>query len=336
MNFYKNILAVFLLFFSTVAYAEDDICIFSESYYIDDISIECVNPLDEEYCFIDEFAVIDYMLEDLYDIASFSEYSPRLYDTGNYVFYDKQFCKNAIREETILSVSFSSDKKNVENEIKNEISDILPVKKEKQVIPKEIDLQLSDNDRAKEFQKSEEKTEKTELISVDKDNVKESQKTDEKIIEPQRVEEKTKKIESENNVNEVKQEDIKVANDIETENSDSEIEDIELRNLNQQIKRDDTNLNLYYKRALYYSKKRMYGKAVLEYDWVLEFKPMHEGAYYHRADAKFNLGDSAGALEDLKRAIDLKPSEYSYLLRGNIKANKKDYIGAIDDECARN
>ena len=99
------------MFFSTVAYAEDDIFIFSESYYIDDISIECVNPLDEEYCFIDEFAVIDYMPEDLYDIASFSEYSPRLYDTGNYVFYDKQFCKNAIREETILSVSFSSDKK---------------------------------------------------------------------------------------------------------------------------------------------------------------------------------------------------------------------------------
>ena len=75
----------------------------------------------------------------------------------------------------------------------------------------------------------------------------------------------------------------------------------------------------------------MWDKAMEECSWILEFKPMYEKAYYSRAIAKENLGDSDGAINDLKHALYINQSDYSYVLYGDIYADsKKDYKTAAE------
>jgi tetratricopeptide (TPR) repeat protein len=57
-----------------------------------------------------------------------------------------------------------------------------------------------------------------------------------------------------------------------------------------------------------------------------------DGAYYWRAISKLNLGDAAGALKDLNKAIELNPKKAHYYEgRGDVKNNLADYAGALAD-----
>lgn len=83
------------------------------------------------------------------------------------------------------------------------------------------------------------------------------------------------------------------------------------------------------KHALYYED---YVLAVKYFNQVIGAKPYLAKPYFYRAQAKFNLGDYTGAIDDATKAISLSPFVVGcYEIRGWANALQKNYHEAIED-----
>ena len=75
-----------------------------------------------------------------------------------------------------------------------------------------------------------------------------------------------------------------------------------------------------------------YNGAIEDYDKAIELDPAFVTAYYKRGLAKYNLNDYKGSIEDYDKAIELDPAFVGgYNNRGLAKYNLNDYKGAIED-----
>ena len=75
-----------------------------------------------------------------------------------------------------------------------------------------------------------------------------------------------------------------------------------------------------------------YNGAIEDYDKAIELGPAFVTAYYKRGLAKYNLNDYKGSIEDYDKAIELDPTYvYAYNNRGIAKYNLNDYKGSIED-----
>ncbi len=75
----------------------------------------------------------------------------------------------------------------------------------------------------------------------------------------------------------------------------------------------------------------MYKLAIVYYNKALELNPELAITYFHRGDAKDELGDYKGAIEDYTMAIELNLDVCAYYNRGNARRPLGDYKGAIAD-----
>ena len=75
-----------------------------------------------------------------------------------------------------------------------------------------------------------------------------------------------------------------------------------------------------------------YNGAIEDYDKAIELDPAFVTAYNNRGNAKYNLNDYKGSIEDYDKAIELDPAFVGgYNNRGLAKYNLNDYKGAIED-----
>jgi len=59
---------------------------------------------------------------------------------------------------------------------------------------------------------------------------------------------------------------------------------------------------------------------------------MNALAYSKRGNAKIELQDYNGAIEDFNKAIELNPEDsLTYCIRGSARSELRDYIGALKD-----
>ncbi len=70
---------------------------------------------------------------------------------------------------------------------------------------------------------------------------------------------------------------------------------------------DDVPGELNYRRGNLRLEDGEFGKALVEFNLVLEHSPQHSAAYLGRGLTLMNLGDHVKALESISRAIDLNP-----------------------------
>lgn len=92
------------------------------------------------------------------------------------------------------------------------------------------------------------------------------------------------------------------------------------------------DVNSLYIKALNYSKKGQFSKAILHFNKILLENPSKADVLSDRAVAKFHLKDIEGALTDLNLALELEPENpYRYASRAYIREKNGDTMGAIDD-----
>ena len=73
-------------------------------------------------------------------------------------------------------------------------------------------------------------------------------------------------------------------------------------------------------------------EAISAYDQAIQLKPNEDKAYNNRGNAKNDLGDFKGAMEDYNEAIQLKPDHAdAYNNRGALKKDLHDLAGAMED-----
>lgn len=73
-----------------------------------------------------------------------------------------------------------------------------------------------------------------------------------------------------------------------------------------------------------------YSKAIKYYDKALKINPNFAEAYYHRANAKYDLKDYEGSMADCRKALNLNPElKSAYFNLGLSEYHLKDYRGAI-------
>lgn len=89
----------------------------------------------------------------------------------------------------------------------------------------------------------------------------------------------------------------------------------------------------YRNRAEAYTQKKIYDKALIDYDTAIAFKPQNLDAYYNSRGNFFNkTGEFDKAIEDYDRAINIAPQDSNLLLnRGIAYENRKKYSKAIAD-----
>ena len=104
------------------------------------------------------------------------------------------------------------------------------------------------------------------------------------------------------------------------------------------IAADPTYFMGYFAKACAWTDKKENNKAIADYTNAIELNPNFVEAYYNRGiawqakkekDKAFADFDKAIAIYD--RDIKINPTVKLYMLRGNIKYNKKDYENAIED-----
>lgn len=104
-----------------------------------------------------------------------------------------------------------------------------------------------------------------------------------------------------------------------------------LLDFNQAILLDKTNAQAYFNRGIVYFEEKEYQAAVNDLSSAITIHPDAD-TYNRRANAKWRLNNSWGALEDYGVAIKTDPDFYiAYLNRGLLKYDLKDYHSAIDD-----
>ena len=64
---------------------------------------------------------------------------------------------------------------------------------------------------------------------------------------------------------------------------------------------------------------------------ALRLHKKSSAAYFHRANAKYQLKDYGGAIEDLNKSIELKPTTQAYFNRSMARNKIKEFKGSIDD-----
>ena len=93
-----------------------------------------------------------------------------------------------------------------------------------------------------------------------------------------------------------------------------------------------TSAHDYYNQAAYYFKKGEYGRAIEDLNKAIELKPDFFEAYFNRASAYFQRDEYDRAIKDLDKAIELKPDyAETYFRRGLAYSRKCDYDRAIKD-----
>ena len=73
----------------------------------------------------------------------------------------------------------------------------------------------------------------------------------------------------------------------------------------QAIQRDSNNHNYYEKRGNAYLVEKKWQKAIEDYTQAIRINPNNVIAYRNRGEARFNLGDIQGAIQDLRKAASL-------------------------------
>ena len=100
---------------------------------------------------------------------------------------------------------------------------------------------------------------------------------------------------------------------------------------------DDSDVEVLIRRGLTYGALEKFKEAIYDFTKVINTKSnvskiQRAQSYKSRGEAKNQLKDVFGAMEDLNMAILLAPSlKASYLVRGNIYFNKKNYSLALKD-----
>lgn len=75
-----------------------------------------------------------------------------------------------------------------------------------------------------------------------------------------------------------------------------------------------------------------YMGAIEDYTQAIQINPHAADAYYNRGNARYDLGDEAGAIEDYTQAIQMNPTYAdAYYNRGNVRAEIKEKQAAIAD-----
>ncbi|MBW4683684.1 MAG: tetratricopeptide repeat protein [Komarekiella atlantica HA4396-MV6] len=75
-----------------------------------------------------------------------------------------------------------------------------------------------------------------------------------------------------------------------------------------------------------------YEGAIEDYTQAIQINPNYADAYYNRGNARSDLGDYEGAIGDYTQAIQINPNYAdSYYNRGNIRLDKGDKQGIIED-----
>lgn len=110
--------------------------------------------------------------------------------------------------------------------------------------------------------------------------------------------------------------------------------DIALADFNYAIKLDPTYFISYLKRGLHYFSKCDYSEAIPDFSKVIELNEKIIDVYSYRAEARNEIGDYLGAIEDLDIYIKSKEKEdclFYYIMRGNAKVNANKILDAIKD-----
>lgn len=106
----------------------------------------------------------------------------------------------------------------------------------------------------------------------------------------------------------------------------------EIRELDQQIRKNPRDASLWVKRAEAQLKRGDAKSAIEDATEAIRIDPRMPAAYAARARVRRTLGDAAGALADLDRALELDPAQPgTYQERGLTRALLGDLDGAIAD-----
>ena len=107
---------------------------------------------------------------------------------------------------------------------------------------------------------------------------------------------------------------------------------IEVEKYTKEIKANQHNATVYFKRGLCRSRFGDFAGAICDYDKAIELQSLYAVAYSYRGVAKANFKDGKGAMDDCNKAIEIDPlSATAYNNRGMVKNNIGDYSGAIKD-----
>lgn len=108
-----------------------------------------------------------------------------------------------------------------------------------------------------------------------------------------------------------------------------------LAQLNNDIKLDSINFDLYIDRGYHYFQNKLIDKALNDYNKAIELNPRSHIGYHYRAILFYSIGYADYAIEDNTQAILLSDEDTLtniYLNnRGNAKMMKQDFEGAYDD-----
>ncbi|ABA24152.1 TPR repeat protein [Trichormus variabilis ATCC 29413] len=100
----------------------------------------------------------------------------------------------------------------------------------------------------------------------------------------------------------------------------------------QAIKINPNDANAYKNRGNARADIGDYAGAIEDYNQAIQINPKAADAYYNRGNARYDLGDEEGAIADYTQAIQINPSYAdAYYNRGNVRAGIKDKQGAIAD-----
>jgi tetratricopeptide (TPR) repeat protein len=97
------------------------------------------------------------------------------------------------------------------------------------------------------------------------------------------------------------------------------------------IEKDPTNRNAYLQRADARENLKDYQGAIQDFSKCIELEPETAIFYTGRAKAKENLKDYQGAIQDYTKTIELETDPFNYSNRAGAKEKMKDYEGAIQD-----
>ena len=105
---------------------------------------------------------------------------------------------------------------------------------------------------------------------------------------------------------------------------------------NRAIDQDSDYAETYYLRGLAKHHNEQYSPAISDFGESISRNPNYTEAYYYRAEAKFGLGDSDGAREDLEKALPLAEVSGDLSLMGYIEGLLNDIdevsVGGSQDE----
>ncbi len=98
------------------------------------------------------------------------------------------------------------------------------------------------------------------------------------------------------------------------------------------LRSDPGDTNAVYNRAVCLQNLHRWEDALSDYSEFLRHYPKDDSALYNRAMCYMNLDRLTPALADLSAALEIHPSRQAYLNRAKVRADLGDNAGAVDDE----